>query len=130
MQELAQDLTVNLQEDRPGQIARVLGVVAAAGLNVEGYAAIEGLLHFVTLDASAARHALLRAGVLVRRQRNVLVVNAPNRVGTAARIFQRAADAAINVDFSYVAANDRVVIGTDQLEALAALDLGGGSGPG
>lgn len=125
MQEIAQDVTVKLGEDRPGAIAQVFEVVAGSGLNIEGYATIEGLLHFVTRDAAAARDALRRAGIRSSRQRDVLVVRAPNRVGAAARMLRRAADAGINVHFTYVAANDRIVIGAERLEALAALDLGG-----
>ncbi|MDH3497142.1 MAG: ACT domain-containing protein [Gemmatimonadota bacterium] len=123
MTELAHDLTVNLEEDRPGALAAVLGVVARAGVNLEGYALIEGLLHFLTKDAATARSALLAAGVHVRRQRDVLVVYAENRVGAAARIFRRIADAGINVHFSYVLADNRVVIGADSLAELARLGL-------
>jgi hypothetical protein len=125
MQEFAQDVTVDLKQDQPGTLAAVLEVVAAAKLNIEGYAAIEGLLHFVTKDASAARLALQRAGVRVSRQREVLVVDAPNRVAAAARILRRIAEAGINVYFTYVAANDRVVIGAEKLEEVARLDLSG-----
>jgi hypothetical protein len=123
MWSFAQDLTIGLQEDRPGALARVLAVLAAARLNVEGYAMIEGLLHVLAQDVTAAREALERAGVRVRRQRAVLVVEAANEVGKAAGIFRRIADAGINVHFSYVAAGDRVVIGADRLDELADLPL-------
>lgn len=123
MAELAQDVTVSLGDDRPGAIAHVLEIVASAGLNVEGFAVIEGLMHFVTKDAAAARNALAAAGVLVKRQRDVLVVSAPNQRGNAARLLRRIAEAGINVSFTYVAANDRLIIGADRLDDLAALNL-------
>jgi hypothetical protein len=125
MWSLAQDLTIALQEDRPGALAQVLAVLAAARLNVEGYAEIEGLVHLLPEDVTAAREVLERAGVRVRRQRAVLVVDAANEVGKAAGIFRRIADAGINIHFSYVAAGDRVVIGADRLNELADLPLDG-----
>jgi hypothetical protein len=124
MHEFAKDLTVNLEDDRPGKIAGVLEVVAAANVNIEGYAVIEGLLHFLTKDAATACEALLRAGIQVRRQRDVLVVYAENRVGSAARIFRRIADAGVNVHFTYVLADNRIVIGADSLAELIDLRLG------
>ncbi|HET7039129.1 MAG TPA: hypothetical protein VFH97_04535 [Gemmatimonadales bacterium] len=127
MWSFGQDLTISLQEDKPGALARVLAVLAAARLNVEGYAEIEGLLHVLADDAAAAREALERAGVRVRRQRAVLVVGAANEVGKAAGIFRRIADAGINVHFSYVAAGDRMVIGADRLNELADMPLEGGA---
>jgi hypothetical protein len=125
MWSFAQDLTIALQEDRPGALAQVLAVLAAARLNVEGYAEIEGLVHLLPEDVTAAREVLERAGVRVRRQRAVLVVDAANEVGKAAGIFRRIADAGINIHFSYVAAGDRVVIGADRLNELADLPLDG-----
>jgi hypothetical protein len=122
----AQDVTVSLGDDRPGAIAHVLAVLAAADLNLEGFAVIEGLMHLVTTDASVARRALEGAGVRVRRQCDVLVVDAPNAVGAAALVFRRISDAGINVSFTYVAANDRVVIAVDRFHELAMLDLSPG----
>jgi hypothetical protein len=123
MVEFAQDLTVSLDQDRPGALAGLFGIVARHDLNIEGYAFIEGLLHFLTTDATAARRALEGAGVRVRRQREVLVVNGRNQVGKAAAILGRIADAGVNIHFSYVAAGDRVVIGAERLEDLADLHL-------
>jgi hypothetical protein len=121
--EFAEDLTVGLAEDRPGALAAVLALVARANLNVEGYAFIEGLLHFLTTQPTAARSVLEGAGIRVRRQRKVLVVDGQNRVGQAASILLRIAEAGANVHFSYVAAGDRVVIGAERLEELARLEL-------
>jgi hypothetical protein len=123
MVEFAQDLTVSLDEDRPGALAGLFAVVARNGLNIEGYAFIEGLLHFLTRDAPGARRALEAAGIRVRRQRDVLVVPGENQTGKAAAILLRIADAGANIHFSYVAAGDRVVIGAERLTELAGLQL-------
>jgi hypothetical protein len=129
MVEFAEDLTVGLEEDRPGALAAVFALVARAKLNIEGYAFIEGLLHFLTTDATAARTVLEGAGVRVRRQRKVLVVDGQNQVGKAASILLRIAEVGANVHFSYVAAGDRVVIGAERLEELAGLQLDGVAWP-
>ena len=123
MVEFAQDLTISLEEDRPGALAGVFAIVARHNLNIEGYAFIEGLLHFLTRDVSAARNALEGAGIRVRRQRKVLVVPGDNQVGKAAAILGRIAEIGVNIHFSYVAAGDRVVIGAERLEELADLQL-------
>jgi predicted amino acid-binding ACT domain protein len=123
MVEFAEDLTVSLEQDRPGALAEVFAIVARANLNLEGYAFIEGLLHFLTRDASVARHSLEGAGIRVRRQRKVLVVDGENQVGKAAAILSRIAEIGINIHFSYVAAGDRVIIGAERLDDLADLQL-------
>ena len=125
MHEFAQDITVSLDEDRPGALAGIFEIISRADINIEGYAVIEGLLHFLTKDGAAARDRLQQAGVRVRRQRDVFVVYVPNRVGGAAEVFRRIADAGINVHFSYVVADNRLVIGADSIAALAELRLGG-----
>ncbi len=125
MHEFAQDVTVRLEEDRAGSLAGVLEVIAGAEINLEGYALIEGLLHFLTKDASAAREALEKAGVRVRRQRAVLGVHADNEIGSAARIFRRIADAELNIHFTYVLADNRIVVGADSLATLVDLQLSG-----
>jgi len=129
MVQFAEDLTIALDEDRPGALAAVFAMVARANLNIEGYAFIEGLLHVLTPDASAARTTLENGGVRVRRQRKVLVVDGENRVGQAASILLRIAEVGANVHFSYVAAGDRVVIGAERLEELADLRLDGVTWP-
>jgi hypothetical protein len=123
MVEFAEDLTISLEQDRPGALGEVFRIVARANLNVEGYAFIEGLLHLLTRDASAARMALEASGIRVRRQRQVLVVDGENQIGKAAAILVRIAGAGANIFFSYVAAGDRVVIGAERQKELADLRL-------
>ena len=45
MHNLAKELTVSLQEDRPGTLASATKAIAKAGINIDGYAEIEGSLH-------------------------------------------------------------------------------------
>lgn len=121
MQKLSKDLTVNLKSDRPGAIAKATESIAKAGINLDGYAAAKGILHALTQDAPRTRRALEDAGLEVSDEREVMVIDVEDRPGIAAGIFRRIADADVNVDFSYVAANNRVVIGSKDVKKLTEL---------
>ena len=125
MQNLATDLTLRLPQDRPGALANVAEALAQAGLNIDGYAEIDGIVHLLTKDVAAARRALDRAGVPVDSEQQVLVVELENRSGAAARTLRRIADAEVNVRFSYLAADNRLVIGVNDLRKATELQLGG-----
>ncbi len=117
MQNLATDLTVNLQEDRPGMLAKAIEAVAKAGINIDGFAEIEGILHVLTKDAASTRRALEAAGFQVREQQ-VLVMDADDGPGVAAGIFRRIADKGVNINFTYAANNNRVVLGASDLQKI------------
>src|SRR3989304_1790277 len=91
---LGSDLSVELQQKRPGMLA------------------------------PAARHALEAAGLRVSGERDVLVVRIEDRSGAAAQVFGRLAGAGVNVHHTYVASGHRIVIAADDpaqaLEALRA----------
>jgi len=123
MAHLANDLAVTLPEDRPGMLAKAIGALSGAGINIEGYAEIEGVVHLLITDAIAARHALEESGFRVVREQQVVLVPVEDRPGSAAGAFRKIADAKVNVRFSYLATGNRLVIGSDDLQAvLAALD--------
>jgi hypothetical protein len=121
MQKLSKDLTVNLGSDKPGVIAKATDAIAKAGVNMEGYAAFAGVMHVLTDDAPTTRRALEEAGLKVSDEREVVVTDVEHRPGTAASIFRRIADAGVNVDFSYVGANNRVVVGAKDVKKLTEL---------
>jgi hypothetical protein len=123
-----QDLEIAL-EDRPGTLAKAAETIAAEQLNLEGGAGFEcggeGVFHalFKTeKDASTAKRALEKAGHKVREMMAVVVADAEDKPGEAARLFRAIADQEVNVKFTYLATNTRVVIGTDEpskvIEAL------------
>jgi hypothetical protein len=113
--DLAQDLAIDLQEDRPGTLARAVEAIARAGINIEGYAEVEGILHVLTKDALRARRAVEAAGLGVREERTVLLYPIEDRPGALAALLRRIADAGVNVNFSYVAASNRIVLGAGDL---------------
>jgi len=123
MAHVATDLAVTLPEDRPGMLAKAVNAVSNAGLNLEGHAEMEGVVHVLTTDADAARKALEAAGFRVVREQQVVLVAVEDRPGSAANVFRRIADAKVNIRFSYLATGNRLVIAADQLgdlvEALA-----------
>ena len=121
MHTLANDLTVTLQADRPGALAAALEAIARAGIHIDGHAEIDGTLHLLTRDAAATQRALRAAGIRVRAEREVLVFEAGDRPGMAAGLFRRIADGGVNVAFSYVATDNRIVVGADDPERAAKL---------
>ena len=50
MPSVATDLAVELKADRPGLLARAAESIASGGLNLDGFAEVEGRLHILTRD--------------------------------------------------------------------------------
>jgi hypothetical protein len=114
----ATDLTVTLPEDRPGMLAKAIDAIGSAGIDIEGYAEMEGVVHILTSDLAATRRALDQAKFQVVKEQPVVVVSVEDRPGSAAHVFRRIADAKINLRFSYLASRNRLVIGADDLRAV------------
>jgi hypothetical protein len=121
MQTLATDFTIKLQNDRPGTLASVFETIAKTGVNVDGYSETDGTLHLLTGNAASTRKALEAAGLKVSREEEVVVAEVQDRPGVAATIFRQIADADVNVTFSYVATNNRVVIGATNVAKAAEI---------
>jgi hypothetical protein len=115
---LSADLAVTLDEDRPGMLARALGCVSGAGINIEGYAEISGVVHLLTEDVEGSSRCLREAGFRVVQQQQVVLIPVPDEPGAAARVFQRIADSHVNVRYSYLATGNRLVIASDNPESV------------
>src|SRR5262245_41524681 len=111
------DLAVTLEDDRPGTLAKALGCVSSADINIDGYAEIGGVVHVLSPDLRAAHACLEQSGFRIVQEHRVLVVPVADEPGGAARVFQRLADSHINVKYSYLATRNRLVIATDDPEA-------------
>lgn len=120
MAHLATDLAVTLPEDRPGMLAKAVNAVSSAGLNLDGYAEMEGVVHILIVDADAARTALQEAGFRIVREQQVVLVPVEDRPGSAASVFRRIADAKVNIRFSYLATGNRLVIAAEESDDLMA----------
>ena len=118
MAHLAADLAVTLPADRPGMLAQAIGCVSAAGVNIDGYAEISGVVHVLAADLQSTRECLNNAGFKVVQEQQVVLVPVPDQPGAAARVFQQIADAHINVRYSYLATGNRLVIASDNPQAV------------
>ena len=114
------DLAVTLEDDRPGTLARALGCVSAAGINIDGYAEIGGVVHVLSEDVRATHDCLLSAGFHIVQEQDVVVVSVEDEPGAAARVFQQIAEHHINIKYSYLATGNRLVIAADHREAVVA----------
>ena len=115
---LAADLAVTLADDRPGMLAKAIGCVSAAGINIDGYTEMSGVVHVLTDNVRAARQSLSDAGFRVVQQQQVALVPVADEPGAAARVFQKIANAHINVRYSYLATRNRLVIASDNPQAI------------
>ena len=117
---VAADLAVTLEQDRPGTLAKALGCVSAAGINIDGYSEMNGVVHVLTLtsDLARTRECLGKSGFREVQEQDVVVVPVANEPGAAARVFQRIAEAHINVRYTYLATGNRLVIATSDPQAV------------
>ncbi len=121
---MAIDLTVIL-EDRPGTLADMGEALGKAGINIEGLCGFpsegKGVIHILVEDGPNARRALEEAGLQVRSERQVLILDVKDRPGEFGSICRRIANAGINIDLVYLATNTRLVVGTDDLDKARAV---------
>ena len=115
---VAADLAVTLAENRPGALARAISTIAGAGINIDGYAEMNGVVHVLTTELAAARRCLSDAGFREVQEQDVVIVPVENEPGAAAGVFQRIADAHINVRYSYMATGNRLVIASSNSQAV------------
>jgi hypothetical protein len=116
---MAKDLTVIL-ENVPGTFASMGEALGGAGINVEGIAgfvpATEGIVHLLVEDPAGARAALEGAGLIVRSEREVLVVDVEDKPGEIGRVCRKLADAGINLDLIYPTNKGQLVLGPDDID--------------
>ncbi len=106
-------------DNRPGTLAGMGEALGKAGVNIEGMCGPcegDGITHVLVNDAVAARAALGEAGIKVKEERDVLVINVPDKPGVLGGICRRLGDAGVNIDFFYAATDTRIVLGVDDLE--------------
>ena len=99
-------------------LARAIGSVSRAGINIDGYTEMSGVVHVLTTDLAATRRVLDEAGFRFIQEQQIVLVPVQNEPGAAARVFQRIADAHVNVRYSYLATGNRLVIATDNPDAV------------
>ena len=124
---MATDLTVILR-NVPGTIADAGEAAGKAGVNIDGVGGFEcggeGVMHVLVEDAATARQAFESAGLEVRGEREVLVVDIADNPGEMGGTMRRLSDADVNIDLIYLATGTRLVIGPDDIEAARAAVAG------
>src|SRR6058998_676061 len=123
---MAVDLVIDI-ENTPGALAQVAAAISDAGVNISAATCIgpgeRAELHVLVPHAEAAKHVLAISGVLVTREREVVVVDVEDSPGVLADLTRKIARAGVDLDLVYVATRNRVVFGARNLEGLrAALD--------
>jgi hypothetical protein len=116
---MAKDLTVELQ-DRPGTLADVGEALGNAGVNIDGGCGVatggRADFHFLVEDAGGARKAIEGAGLSVKDERDVVVLDVTDKPGELGAIARRMADAGVNIDLVYLNARGQLVLGVDDPE--------------
>ena len=98
--------------------------ISDAGVNIAAATCIgpneRAELHVLVPHAEAAKHSLAISGIVVTREREVVVVDVEDRPGVLADLTRRIAKAGVDLDLVYVATRNRVVFGAPDLAALRA----------
>ena len=91
-------------ESKPGVLARIAGVLGAAGVNIVAVCAAEsagrGKIRMVVSDATRAKQALAAAKIRCGEEPAVLIA-LEDRPGALARVAERLATAKINIKCAY-----------------------------
>ncbi|MFW9905962.1 MAG: amino acid-binding protein [Candidatus Thorarchaeota archaeon] len=116
------DITIVL-EDKPGTLADLGETLGKANINIEGLcgATCEGedLIHILVEESGKVYNVLERAGFTIREEREVLVIDIKNIVkkpGAGGTLFRKLALEGININLIYLAENNRIVIGVDDIK--------------
>ena len=121
---MAMDLVIEV-DNRPGALAQIAAAISDAGVNLAAATCVgvgdRAELHILVPYAEAARHALaITHQAVVTREREVVVVKVEDRPGALADLARIVAEAGIDLDLVYVATNNRVVFGSQNLDGLKA----------
>jgi hypothetical protein len=123
---IAFDLVIDV-ENTPGALAQVAAAISDAGVNIAAATCVgpgeRAELHILVPHAEAAKHSLAISGIVVTREREVVVIDVEDRPGVLADLTRQIARADVDLDLVYVATRNRVVFGSADLDGLkAALD--------
>jgi len=114
------DLAIRLQ-NRPGALAEMGDALGKAGVSIEGGGGFvfegQGIVHLLFEDTTAARRALLDAGIEVLQDREVLVQrlnqDQPGQLGKISRLM---AEAGVNIEVIYSDHQNQLILVVDDLD--------------
>ena len=115
---MLKDLTV-VVPDRPGSLAHLAEEIGRAGINIEGFSGdnLEGtaVLHLLVEDHRSVRKIMENAGLEIRAERDVLVIDTDDHPGALGGVAHRIAASGVNIDFLY-GVRGRLVFGVDDFD--------------
>ena len=116
---MAQDFTIMLP-NRPGVLANLSTTLGKAGINIEGISGTQYhdkvVLHMLFEQAEEAQALLYKKKFTILAVRDVIVLDIKDKPGELGKIAQKMANAEVNIDFVYLATNNRIVLGVDDPE--------------
>ena len=117
-----------LLENKPGTLASLGETLGKENINIEGICGAEsegeGIIHIFTDEPGKAYHVLEQAGFKIKEQRDVLIIGIKDiakKPGSGGKLFRKLADENVNIDFIYLAGNNRLIIGVDDLEKASTV---------
>jgi hypothetical protein len=117
------DLVIEV-DNEPGALARVAAAVSDAGVNLAAATCLgngeRAQMHILVHHPEATKHALALSNLAVTREHDVVVVDVEDEPGVLADLARRVARAGVDLDFVYVATNNRVVFSSKDTAALEA----------
>ena len=117
---MAKDLKVTGFEDKPGVSAGIGEALGNAGVNATGLTGSGSLGEIHVLvedgDADTARSTIEGLGLTVGEARDALVVPAEDKPGAFGNVARKLANAGVNIDNHYIAANTRLVFVVDDID--------------
>jgi len=122
---MAQDFTIMLP-NRPGVLANLCNILGKAGINIEGVSGTQYhdkvVMHMLFEKTEEAMALLYKHNFTITSIRDVLVAPIKDKPGELGKFSQKMANAEVNIDVVYLATNNRIVLGVDDIEkARAAL---------
>jgi hypothetical protein len=114
---ITREISTQLQEDRPGELAKAVTAIANMNVNIEGYCEVDGRLHLVVSDPDSARQALETVGFTVE-EREAFVFEAEDRPGYLANVLRRLSAEEINIAATYTLTRTRITFTVDQPERV------------
>ncbi len=118
------DLTIVL-ENRTGTLADMGEALGKAGINIDGMCEFpsenQGTVHILVRDSNSARKVLEAAGINVLGDREVLILDLPNRPGELGKICRKVADTGGNIELVYITMSGQLVLGTNNIDRLRAV---------
>lgn len=111
-------------KNKPGELARIAEALASRSVNIKAIASEnshpDAFLRIVTNDVNTARKALQQAGFKFQ-DKEILMVEMPDRPGELAKISKRLARGGVNIESIYLLEKGTVALVVDKMRKAMEL---------